>query len=144
MSYLLAGTRMTLLSMSGSLTMARNSSLAAPIRSLSIESTTYICTANGVKNLQHGTAHRVSFRVRKQAALMAGSEFRRYQGVRVAQVLPPERPQLVLPSHVPDREGHVLVLHFLHVETCRDRATNICVNSQRLSNLHARSVAPGI
>lgn len=42
----------------------------------------------------------------------------KYQGVRVAQVLPPQRPQLVLPSDVPHREGHVLVLNFLHVETC--------------------------
>ena len=42
-SCLLASTRRTLLSMSGSLTMAWNSSLATPIRSLSVESTTYIC-----------------------------------------------------------------------------------------------------
>jgi hypothetical protein len=50
------------------------------------------------------------------------------QGVRVAQVLPPERPQLVLPTHVPHREGHVLALHFLHVETCR---SNDCYSSTR-------------
>ncbi len=38
--------------------------------------------------------------------------------LRILEVMPPERPDLVLPAHVPDRELDVLVLDRLDVEAC--------------------------
>jgi hypothetical protein len=40
--------------------------------------------------------------------------------VSVIEVVPPQGPQLFLPTHVPHREYHILVLDLFHVETCTD------------------------
>ena len=42
-----------------------------------------------------------------------------YQPVCVVEVVSPQWPQLFLAAYVPNSEEHILVLHFLHVETCR-------------------------
>lgn len=39
----------------------------------------------------------------------------------VLEVMPPEGPDLVLPTHIPHGEADVLVLHRLHVEPCGER-----------------------
>ena len=46
-----------------------------------------------------------------------------YEAICIVEVVPPEGPQLFLPPHVPDSEKHILVLHLLDIEACREGAS---------------------
>ena len=47
------------------------------------------------------------------------------ESLGVLEVVPPQRPDLVLAAHVPHREADVLVLNSLHVKTCKDRGASM-------------------
>ena len=41
-----------------------------------------------------------------------------YKSIGIVEVMPPQGPELFLATNIPNCEHHILVLNFLHIETC--------------------------